>query len=286
MRAARRKIIARGVFLCADMETGEQQKELVRDQFTRTAQVFGDFAVASRVAEAERLARMVRVTSSDRGVDLASGPGTLALRFARHVRWICALDLTPAILDRARNSAAEQGLRNVAFALGDAQAVPFADGSLDIAVTSYSLHHMSDPGRVIGEMARVVRRGGRVGVLDIFVPEDPRVADLNNRIERIRDASHTRTIFRREFDERFAEHGLRILETYVDVQLRPFDHWMMVAGSKPGDPRYQEARRLLEESIPDDGAWFHPRFEPAAAGNAERELIFENTALFIAGEKI
>ena len=159
MRAVRRKIIARGVFLCADMETGEQQKELVRDQFTRTAQVFGDFAVASRVAEAERLARMVRVTSSDRGVDLASGPGTLALRFARHVRWICALDLTPAILDRARNSAAEQGLRNVAFALSDAQAVPLADGSLDIAVTSYSLHHMSDPGRVIGEMARVVRRG-------------------------------------------------------------------------------------------------------------------------------
>jgi len=286
MRAARRKIIARGVFLCADMETGEQQKELVRDQFTRTAQVFGDFAVASRVAEAERLARMVRVTSSDRGVDLASGPGTLALRFARHVRWICALDLTPAILDRARNSAAEQGLRNVAFALGDAQAVPLADGSLDIAVTSYSLHHMSDPGRVIGEMARVVRRGGRVGVLDIFVPEDPRVAALNNRIERIRDASHTRTIFRREFDAHFTEHGLRILETYVDVQPRPFDHWMMVAGSKPGDPRYQEARRLLEESIPDDGAWFHPRFEPAAAGSAERELIFENTALFIAGEKI
>ena len=265
------------------METGEQQKELVRDQFTRTAQVFGDFAVASRVAEAERLARMVRVTSSDRGVDIASGPGTLALRFARHVRWIYALDLKPAILHRARNSAAEQGLRNVAFALGDAQAVPFADGSLDIAVTSYSLHHMSDPGRVIGEMARVVRRGGCVGVLDIFVPEDPRVADLNNRIERIRDASHTRTIARSEFDVHFTEHGLRILETYVDVQPRPFDHWMMVAGSQPGDPRYQEARRLLEESIPDDGAWFHPRFETAGSG---RELIFENTALFIAGEKI
>ncbi len=268
------------------METGEQQKERVRDQFTRTAQIFGDYAVRSRVAEAERLARMVRATSADRGVDLASGPGTLALRFARHMRWICALDLTPAILDQSRNSAAEQGLCNVAFALGDAQAMPFADGSLDIAATSYSLHHMSDAGRVIGEMARVVRSGGRVGVLDIFVPEDLRVAALNNRIERIRDASHTRTLARGEFPALFSRYGLRILETYVDVQTRAFDHWMLVAGRKPGDRRYQEARRLLEESIADDGAWFHPRFEPAGEASDERELVFENTTLFIAGEKI
>jgi ubiquinone/menaquinone biosynthesis C-methylase UbiE len=268
------------------MNSYEQQKELVREHFTRTAQIFGDYAIATRVAEAERLAQMVRATSADRGVDLAAGPGTLALRFARHLRWICALDLTPAILARARNSAAEQGLRNVAFALGDAQAVPFADGSLDIAVTSYSLHHMSDAGRVIAEMARVVRRGGRVGVLDIFVPEDPRVAELNNRIERIRDASHTRTLGQSEFDALFAKHGLRVIDTCVEAQARPFDHWMLVAGSKPGDPQYEEARRLLEESIPNDGAWFHPRFEAASDGSSRRELVFENTVLFIAGEKI
>lgn len=268
------------------MSSHGQQKDLVREHFTRTAQIFGDYAVASRVAEAERLARMIRATSADRGVDLAAGPGTLALRFARHMRWICALDLTPAILGRARNSAAEQGLRNVAFALGDAQAVPFADGSLDIAVTSYSLHHMSDAGSVIAEMARVVRRGGRVGVLDIFVPEDPCVAELNNRIERIRDASHTRTLARSEFDAHFAQHGLRVIDTYVEAQARSFDHWMLVAGSKPGDAAYREARRLLEESIPDDGAWFHPRFEPASDGSGRRELVFENTMLFIAGEKI
>ncbi|HXX18049.1 MAG TPA: methyltransferase domain-containing protein [Candidatus Acidoferrum sp.] len=280
------KIITPGVFWLADMESHGQQKELVREQFTRTAQIFGDYAVASRVAEAERLAQMVRATSADRGVDLASGPGTLALRFARHVQWICALDLTPAILARARNSAAEQGLRNVAFALGDAQAVPFADGSLDIAVTSYSLHHMPDPGRAIGEMARVVRQGGRVGVLDIFVPEDRHVAELNNRIERIRDASHTRTLARSEFEAYFSRHGLRILDTYVEAQSRSFDHWMLVAGSKPGDPRYEEARRLMEESIPQDAAWFHPRFEAGHKASGDRELVFENTTLFVAGEKI
>jgi len=165
-------------------------KALVREQFTRTAEVFGDYAVAHRVADAELLARMVSAGTNDRAVDLACGPGTLALRFARHVRWVCALDLTPAILARARGNAIKDGLANLVCALGDAQALPFGDGALDIAVTSYSLHHISDPAKVLREMARVVKPGGRVGVLDIVVPEDPKIRELNHRIEYILSLIH------------------------------------------------------------------------------------------------
>jgi ubiquinone/menaquinone biosynthesis C-methylase UbiE len=264
----------------------KQQTDLVREQFTRTAQVFGDYAVASRVGEAELLARMVTAAATDRAVDLACGPGTLALRFARYIRWICGLDLTPAILSRARNTAAAERLNNIVFALGDAQALPFADGSLDLAVTSYSLHHVPDPARVIAEMARVLRRGGRVGAIDIIVPEDSKPAELNNRIERIRDASHTRTLARSEFEAMFAERGLRVLATHVKEQPHAFDHWMFVAGSKPGDPAYTEARRLLEASIPDDSAAFHARCAPGDSSGGKCELIFDNTMLFIAGEKL
>jgi ubiquinone/menaquinone biosynthesis C-methylase UbiE len=269
-----------------NMESDQQQRELVREQFTRTAQVFGDYAVASRTEEAERLAHLVRAGANDRAVDLACGPGTLALRLARHVEWICGLDLTPAILQRARRSAAAEGLTNLDFALGDAQALPFADASLDVAVTSYALHHMPDPARAIGEMSRVVKCGGRVGVLDIFVPENLQTAGLNNRIERLRDASHTRTLAQREFEAIFAAHDLRILVTKIQEHRRPFDHWMLVAGWKPGDRPYVETRRLLEESIPNDSAWFHPRFVDATQSGQPGELYLTNTVLFIAGVKI
>jgi ubiquinone/menaquinone biosynthesis C-methylase UbiE len=276
----------RGVFWRVEMENRPQQRDLVRDQFTRTARVFGDYAVSSRVPEAERLARMVRAGAKDRAVDIACGSGTLALRLARHVGWICGVDLTPAILDRARRFAAEGGLRNLAFALGDAEALPFGDDMLDLAVTSYSLHHLTNPARAIDEMARVVNRGGRVGVLDIFVPEDPGVAAMQNRIERIRDRSHARTLARGELEAYFAQHGLRVLETHVETQVRPFDHWMLVAGLNPSEPRYQQVRRLLEESMADDSAWLHPRLVPAGKNGQQRELVIENTVLFIAGEKI
>lgn len=265
----------------------QRQKDLVCDRFTRTAEVFGDFAVAQRAGEAELLSRLVGANTSDRAVDLACGPGTLALRFARHVRWICGIDLTPAILERARRSATADGIGNLAFALGDAQSLPFAEGSLDLAVTSYSLHHVPAPDRVVREMARVVRPGGRVGVLDMVSPEDPSAAEVRDRIEQARDPSHTRALPRNEFERVFAAAGLRILATETDVHPRSFDHWMHVAGWKRGDREYVLTRRLLEATMAGVDAGFLPRFIPAGAGvsGPEPDIQLNMTSLFIAAEK-
>jgi ubiquinone/menaquinone biosynthesis C-methylase UbiE len=264
-------------------------KALVRERFTKTAEVFGDYAVAERVAEAELLARLVAAGRTDVAVDLACGPGTLALRFAKHVRWMCAYDLTPAILMRARQKAAQEGLLGkLGFAIGDAQTLPFADGALDLAVTSYSLHHISDPARVIREMARVVKRGGRVGLIDIIVPEDPKVRALNHHIEWIRDPSHCRSLTLAEFQDLMQAAGLRITATETREHARTFEHWMHVAGWKPSDAEYSEARRLMVSSIADDGSNFHPRFEPAdvCQPGAEPCLYMVNTGIQIATEKI
>jgi ubiquinone/menaquinone biosynthesis C-methylase UbiE len=266
-----------------------ERKALVRDRFTKTAEVFGDYAVVSRVAEAESLARLVSAGPHDLALDLACGPGTLALRFAKHVRWTCALDFTPAILARARHKAAEEGLlEKFSFAIGDAQALPFADGSLDLAVTSYSLHHISDPARVVREMTRVVKRGGRVGLIDIVAPEDPKIRERNHRIEYIRDHSHSRSLTQSEFEALMNEAGLRITATEICEHPRTFDHWMHVAGWKPTDPEYIEARRLMVSSIEDDGSNFHPRFQPAdvTKPGAVPDLYMVNTGICIAAEKV
>ncbi|MFZ3214654.1 MAG: methyltransferase domain-containing protein [Candidatus Acidiferrales bacterium] len=266
----------------------QELKALVRERFTKTAEVFGDYAVAQRVAEAELLARLVAAGPGDVAVDLACGPGTLALRFAKHVRWICAYDLTPVILMRARQTAAQEGLlKKLDCAIGDAQVLPFADGSLDLAVTSYSLHHISDPARVIREMARVLKRGGRVGLIDIVVPEDPKVRELNHRIEWIRDHSHCRSLSRAEFKSMMEAAGLRITATETREHPRTFDHWMHVGGWKRSDAEYIEARSLLVASMEKDGSNFHPRFEPAGVTRpgAEPELYMTNTGIYIAAEK-
>jgi ubiquinone/menaquinone biosynthesis C-methylase UbiE len=267
----------------------QELKAFVRERFTKTAEVFGNYAVANRVTEAETLARMVSANANDRAVDVACGPGTLALRFAKHVRWICGLDFTPAILERARHTAAHEGLLDkLTFAIGDAQALPFADNSLDLAVTSYSLHHISDPARVISEMSRVVKKGGRVGIIDIEAPEDPKIRELNHRIEFIRDNSHSRSLTHPEFESMFAAAGLRIFELEHKGHPRTFEHWMHVAGWKPSDPEYHEAHALMVGSIETNSANFSPRFEPADVcqpGKAP-DLYMFNPGIYIAAEKI
>lgn len=271
-----------------------RQADLIRDRFTRTAQVFGDYAVSYRVQFAETLIRLVSAGPRDRVVDLATGPGTLALRFARAVRWVCGVDLTPAMVARARSTAAEEGLKNTAWTIGDAQSLPFPDSSLDIAVTSYSLHHIPDPARTIREMARVVRRGGRVGIIDIVVPEDPRAAETANRIEIARDPSHTRSLPKSDFEKMIAAAGLRWLGHDTGANPRSFDHWMHVAGWHRGDSVYEETRRLMETTIPGDLAGFQPRFavpdsaEPHAPVPADDrpDIQMANTAIFLGAEKI
>lgn len=265
------------------MERAEN-KELVRQQFTKTAAAFGDYALAARGVEAGKLIGMVRAGERDRAVDVACGPGTLALRFAPEVSWICGVDLTPAILGRARTAAFQQGIENMNFAIGDAQHLPFADGSLDIAITSYALHHMPDAPSAIAEMARVLRPGGRLGIIDIFASENRDVAALNDRIECARDASHTCTQTRSNFEEAFRANGLSVTGAQTQENARAFDHWLHVAGWHRGDAPYEQARRLMESTLESDGAGFHPRYE-ASSPDGEKELMITNTILLIVGEK-
>jgi ubiquinone/menaquinone biosynthesis C-methylase UbiE len=268
-----------------------RQKDLIRDRFTRTAEVFGNFVLQERAAEADKLARFVEAASNHRALDLACGPGTLALRFAQRARWVCGLDFTPAMLLRARGTAAWQQLANVDFALGDANLVPFADGAFDLAVTSYSLHHIPHPSRVVREMARIVKPGGRVGVLDIRVPEDSRVAEVSNQIERLRDPSHTRTLARSEFEKIFAEAGLAVTHIELEEHPRSFDHWLSVAGWHRGDEAYESTRRLMESTIANDSANFHPSYAPldpaalAAAADSRPDIHMVNTSLYIVAGK-
>lgn len=269
------------------MKTDDRQAELVRDRFTRTAQVFGDFAVKERAREAELLARLARINAKDRAIDLACGPGTLALRFAKHVRWIAGIDFTPAILSRARASAEAEGICNLFVVLGDARKLPLADASVDVAVTSYSLHHILDPRRVIDEMARVLVRGGRAGVLDMIVPEDPAAADVRNSIELARDPSHARAMPLSELAAMFRASGLRVVASQEDSRPRSFDHWLSVAGCKRGDAAYEAARGLLEQSMRDGkDSGFYPKLLPPESSDGRGDIELRQTSVFIVGEKL
>lgn len=266
----------------------KQNRAVVEERFTATAKVFGDYAVTERVHLANRLAEMVHAKPTDKAVDLATGPGTLALPFARRVKWIAAVDLTPAMLKRARESARNDGLANLEFLRADAQELPIASDSLDLAVTSYSLHHVPDQARMVREMARILKTGGRVGIIDIVVPDTPGASEAANEIEIARDNSHTGSLTRKGFAALLDQAGLRMIDTDFNELRRSFDHWLHVAGWHRGDAAYERTRRLMEATITSDIAGFHPRHAAADPSRPKETPDIEmcNNALFIAAEKI
>ena len=272
-----------------DENIGQQkQMDMVRDRFTRTAAVFADYALGQRAAEAERLLRLVAPTGNERALDVACGPGTLARIFAPRVRCIAGLDLTPAMLERARKDAAENHIENFYALRGNALGMPFADATFDIVVTSYSIHHLPDAVAAVREIARIVKRGGKFGLLDMIVPENPARAEACNAIEIARDGSHTRALSVTEFERLLASLGFRILASEIEEHPRSFDQWMHVAGWKRGDAVYETCRRLVEESIPGDTAGLEPKIlaEPAkGVADARPDIEIRHTGAFIAAQK-
>lgn len=262
----------------------QEQNARVRERFTRSADAFVKFAVPHRGGDAEKIAQLAEPLASDVGLDLACGPGTFTMALAKKTKRVFGFDLTPALLDRARRRVLDEGAGNVALVCGDATALPFGSGSIDVAVCGYSLHHMTEPRLALKELARVLRPGGRLAVVDLFVPEGAD-QETHNGIERARDVSHTHTLTRDGFPRLFETAGFRVRSAETLERRRLFSEWMNIAGWDPDDPHWQATRRRMEETLSDDAAGFHPRLL-GERRNGKPELEFVQSCLFLAATKL
>jgi SAM-dependent methyltransferase len=110
-------------------------------------------------AEALRLAAPA---AGARVLDVACGPGTLALLAARTASRVVALDFSPAMIERLRARLQASGIGNVEPREGDGQALPFGDGEFDAGFSMFGLMFFPDRARGLAELHRVVRPGGTV----------------------------------------------------------------------------------------------------------------------------
>jgi ubiquinone/menaquinone biosynthesis C-methylase UbiE len=194
-----------------------KSRSLAQERFGAFAQ---SYATSIPHAQGNSLARLVECVAPRSGwtaLDIATGAGHVALALAPKVARVVASDLTPQMLGVARGLAGERGLRNISFVNLRAEALPFADGSIDLVTCRIAPHHFDDVRDFVMESARVLRPGGLFGLVDNVSP-DGSVLDGDagtlaaaveeyNALEKLRDPSHRHCLTLAQWRALVAEAG-------------------------------------------------------------------------------
>ncbi len=125
----------------------------------------GDYSVVGTTLQivGEALCEAVDLRSGERVLDVACGNGNAALAAARRFAQVTGVDYVPALLARAGARAAADGLP-LDLREGDAEALPFPDGAFDVVLSTFGVMFAPDQERAAGELLRVCRHGGRIGL--------------------------------------------------------------------------------------------------------------------------
>jgi demethylmenaquinone methyltransferase/2-methoxy-6-polyprenyl-1,4-benzoquinol methylase len=150
------------------VETGRLPAEGVRAMFDRIAPVYDAMNRTMTLGLDQRWRRATVaavVTPGDRVLDACCGTGDLALAAERAGGRVTGLDFSERMLDRARQKSTA-----VDWVRGDALSLPFRDGAFDAATVGFGVRNLDDLERGLAELRRVLRFGGRLGVLEITRP--------------------------------------------------------------------------------------------------------------------
>lgn len=248
----------------------------IREQFTRQARAYTDTAQAKDDAAHAKLAELVGLRGNDRVLDVACGPGFVTRAFARRCAEAVGIDATDALLDIARRNAAEAGVTNVRFESGDAMQLPYADGEFDVALCRAAFHHFPNPGRVLAEMRRVVRAGGRVMVADIVTSPNAAFARAHNAIERLCDPTHVRALPADQLRALFIDKELDIVEDRPGRMHYGLTDWLAHGGPPP--EAEQEIRRRFAAAVAHDETGLNVREENG-------EVHFTHQTLVLVGRR-
>jgi ubiquinone/menaquinone biosynthesis C-methylase UbiE len=207
-------------------------------RFTRLTPLF-DFVAAVAVRDRaikRRVLAHAAIASGDQVLDVGCGTGTLAVAAARAAPGVrvTGLDADASILARARKKATAAGLE-IGFDAGRSTALPYADESFDVVLSTLFFHHVPDDAKreTATELVRVLRPGGRVVVGDLGRPQDPMMRFAVRVTVQLLDGVATTALnVRGELPEILARAGLQAV-TLRDRVRTPTGTYEIMTATRP-----------------------------------------------------
>jgi SAM-dependent methyltransferase len=220
-----------------------------RVQFGRHAAAYATSPV--HVRDAEAVVAALNPAPDWLAADIGTGAGHTAHALARRCRRVLACDITPEMLGQATGLAAGLGLGNVEPVFVLAEAMPFAEASLDGLTCRYSAHHFRDVAAFCREVHRVLKPGGRAVIFDTVAPEDDAIAAFVDDVELHRDPSHVRDHKVSTWRRLLESAGLEVISATVgpdQASAIELIEWTRRSGTPAHEVEY--IRRRLAEATP------------------------------------
>ena len=222
--------------------------ESIISQFTKQAVPFTKLSEHSNQYGLELMLELAKPQKGDTVLDVACGPGIVACELAKFVSHVTGIDITPAMIEQAKQMQNERKLNNITLKIGDILTLPFNDSSFSLVITRYSFHHLLYPQKALDEMIRVCKPDGRIVIIDV-TPEFSKV-DEYNRVEKLRDSSHVKAFTFKELSNMMEEAGLVNLETKCQNLEMELDK--LLEASFPPHGNKEKIQHLFKEDLKKD----------------------------------
>ena len=203
-------------------------------RFNSNSQNYATSAVHQRSPTIDRLHALLAEEPVDSVCDVGCGAGHLGLSFAGRARRIVLVDPAPNMLAAARQIAAERDV-SVETCQSRAEEIPLSSGQFDLVCSRLAAHHFSDVGASIAQIARIVRPGGTVAIIDHHGDDDPEADEFNHRLELLHDPTHVRSYTKNRWLEILRDAGITVAHCEAELSELPsglsIKQWCEIASS-------------------------------------------------------
>ncbi|MEP6776869.1 MAG: metalloregulator ArsR/SmtB family transcription factor [Chthoniobacterales bacterium] len=196
-----------------------KRQDKAREYFDQLAGKFGRSYVPGRSWQA--LAHtLISLLPPLAVADLGAGEGTLSQLLARNAGKVIAIDNAPKMVEFGAALAKKHGFANLEYRLGDIEDPPISKGTIDLAILSQALHHAIHPERAIASAHRILRKAGRIVILDL----------LSHHFERARElyADHWLGFSEVQLHQWLEESGFEKIEVSVVAREKESPHFQTV----------------------------------------------------------
>jgi ubiquinone/menaquinone biosynthesis C-methylase UbiE len=251
-------------------------KKLSQERFSQFAERYVQSQHHAKGYDLERLVEIAQPQKTWQALDIATGGGHTALKFAPYVAHVTVTDLTQRMLEQAQAFITSQ-VDNVSFKVADAEDLPFEDKTFDLVTCRIAPHHFPDAAKFVRESARVLKAGGLFLLQDQLLSENKAIADVIESFEKLRDPSHHQAFPLSQWLAMFESAKLSIEHTEEITKRQQLIKWAKVQDNS--DETITELVNIVSDAAIGVKTWMQPE------SWRTDEASFTHHHIIIAGRK-